>query len=287
LGYEISHINLKQSKISGIVLSYNSQETLEESLSSLRMQSHPLDEIIVIDDGSKDHSQRIATTLPCRLLSNSSNRGRGYSRNLGVKSSASDMLLFCDSSNLLPTDFVQKAIHHFNDSQVAAVFGRIQNDNRLKDCYSRWRGRHLFREHLPFRKDVHGVDCLITYAVIMRKKSVVKVGNFNPDLPSCEDIELGRKLLSNGYKILSDPSLCCYSIRRENLTSLCIRFNRWFSQDEETFNPMKSFVQSFRTIATIYLKEDLKAKDFSSFMISLSLPFMILLLGILTPDRFR
>lgn len=276
------------SKISGIVLTYNSQETLPEIISALQKQSYPLEEIIVVDDGSIDKSQSIAKCSDCRVLANSTNRGRGYSRNLGLINSVSDLVLYCDSSNLIPSDFAQKAIRHFDDPLVSAVFGRIQNDKRLDDPFSRWRGRHLFREHLPYRQDVHEVGSLMTYSVVMRKKAVEQVGNFNKKLIKCEDIDLGRKLLENGFKILSDPSLCAYSIRRETMSSLSLRFNRWFSNDKEvSFRLLPTFWSTIRSCYKIYIWDDLKARDLGSMLISLLLPFWLATIGLFTPGKLK
>ena len=275
-------------KISGVVPTYNSEETLGENIAALQRQSVPLDEIIVIDDGSTDQSSAIASGWNCHLLKNSTNRGRGYSRNLGIKSSISDLVLFCDSSNVIPPDFAETAIRHFKDPLVSAVFGRIRNDKRLKDRFSRWRGRHLFREHLPHRTDVHRVNCLITYAVVLRKNAVEEVGNFDAKLAKCEDIDLGKKLTERGFKILSDPALCAYSIRRETMGSICVRFNRWFSNDTDvSFRLLPTFWHTLRSCYRIYVWEDLKSKDFGSLIISLLLPFWLTTIGLLAPSKLN
>ena len=261
---------------------------MEAVILSLQSQKIPLKEIVVIDDGSEDKTSEIANNNNCYLVKNSSNLGRGYSRNLGVKNSTSEFILFCDSSNLIRHDFTEKAILHFEDPLVSAVFGRIKNEKSLNDRYSRWRGRHLFREHLPQRKDVHPVNCLITYAVVLRKDAIEAVGNFNEGLKKCEDIDLGKRLSNQGFKILSDPSLCAYSIRRETMFSLCLRFNRWFSNDsEKSFRVFPTFWNTLRSCYGIYAKEDLKSRDFGSFIISLIMPFWLTAIGLFSPRKLN
>jgi len=275
-------------KISGVVPTYNSEDTLEECIIALQRQTLPLDEIMVVDDGSKDQSSAIASSWNCRVLKNSSNRGRGYARNIAIKSSISDLVLFCDSSNVIPLDFTETAIRHFKDPLVSAVFGRIKNDKRLKDRFSRWRGRHLFREDLPHRTDVHKVNCLITYAVVLRKNAVEEVGNFDPNLAKCEDIDLGKKLINRGFKILSDPALCTYSTRRETMDSLCIRFHRWYSNDTDaSFRLFPTFWHTLRSCYRIFVWDDLRSKDFGSLGISLLLPFWLTIIGLLVPNKLN
>ena len=170
-------IDQKIADITGIVLSYNSEKTLANCLLALKKQTLELKEIIVIDDGSTDKSAEIAIELGARVISNSSNQGRGYSRNLGIKESKSEYILFCDSSNIIPSDFASNALSHFKNVKVSAVFGKILNDSKIQSICNRWRARHLFREHLVYRTEVHDVDCLITYALMLKKSAVLTAGN--------------------------------------------------------------------------------------------------------------
>ena len=274
--------------ISGIIPAYNAESTLKEVIIALKTQTVSLGEIIVIDDGSNDRTAAIASNCDCQLIKNSIVQGRGSARNIGVKNTDAELILFCDSSNLIAPDFVEKAIYHFKDPLISAVFGRIKNDKTLKDPYSRWRAKHLFREHLPHRNDVHEVKCLITYAAILRKNAIEKVGNFDERLKKCEDIDLGKKLTAKGFKIVSDPSLCAYSIRRETMFSLCLRFNRWFSSDSEnSFRVIPTFWNTLRSCYRIYAKEDLKSRDFGTLAISLLMPFWLTAIGFFTPNKLN
>jgi glycosyltransferase involved in cell wall biosynthesis len=51
--------------ITGIVPCFNASETLREVITSLYNQNPPLEEIIVIDDGSTDASSSIAKDMKC------------------------------------------------------------------------------------------------------------------------------------------------------------------------------------------------------------------------------
>lgn len=265
--------------ITGIVPCFNGSETLRQVIDSLNNQTPSLEEILVIDDGSTDESSSIAKDMKCRVITLEQNFGRGHSRNIGISECKTPFALFCDSTNVLPSNFSRIALSHFKDPAIAAVFGRIVNHCAMTDALSRWRGRHLFREHLDHRKDVHEVQCLISYAALFRKDAVLASGNFDRSLRKCEDQAIGQKLMSSGYKIISDPSLVTFSIRRETMTSLCIRFNRWFSDHQKEFHCGDAFFKTLRSSLTIFLKEDLRNKDIQAMIISLCLPFWLLALG--------
>jgi len=254
-------------------------------IASLQKQTLPLDEILIIDDGSIDNSAKLARDLRCRVIRFEENLGRGHSRNVGISECKTDFALFCDSTNILPPNFSALAIKHFNRTEISAVFGRIVNHPELNDVFSRWRGRHLFREHLEHRNDVHEVRCLISYAVLARKEAVLSSGNFDRSLRKCEDQDMGEKLIGSGYKILSDPSLLAYSVRKESMTSLAIRFNRWFSFHQQDFRCLEAFLKTLRSSIMIFLRSDFRKKDFHSMMISILLPFWLLALAVFRKER--
>ena len=275
----------KSSSITGIVPCFNSSETLAKVITSLQRQTLPLDEILVIDDGSTDGSSDIAKEMQCRVIRLEQNFGRGHSRNIGISECRTPFALFCDSTNVLPPYFSTLAIEHFKEPSISAVFGRISNHKELTDAFSRWRGRHLFREHLDHRKDVHEVQCLISYAVLFRRDAVLASGNFDRALRKCEDQDIGGKLIKSCYKIISDPSLVAYSIRRETMTSLSIRFNRWFSDHQKEFRRWDAFFNTLRSSIRIFLRDDFRKKDFPLLIISLFLPFWLLALSFFRKEK--
>src|ERR1700679_1633717 len=125
--------------LSVVVANYNHAQYLSEALESFISQSHPADEIIIVDDASTDHSvsliQKYAENhSEIRLHQNSTNRGPAAALNLGITLSSSDYLLFCGADDIvLPSffeiglSFLQKHPHvglfcakacHFYDDAV-------------------------------------------------------------------------------------------------------------------------------------------------------------------------
>ncbi|TXK92653.1 hypothetical protein BMR10_17680, partial [Methylococcaceae bacterium CS4] len=50
-------------KISAIIPAYNSQDFILDAIKSIQRQTHAVDEIIIIDDGSVDNTQFIVQNL--------------------------------------------------------------------------------------------------------------------------------------------------------------------------------------------------------------------------------
>lgn len=215
--------------------------------------------------------------------------GRGYSRNIGIKKASSDIILFCDSTNELPKDYLFRSLKYFSSNNIAAIFGNIKNSSHLKDPLSRWRARHLFREdQIPSLPSLVRANNLNTYGVVMQKNAITKVGNFKKSLRMCEDIDLGEKLIKNGYQIYSDPSIFVYSNKRETIKTICSRYNRWFSNHkEESSPPIKTFLSNLNACYFIYLKKDIKVFDISSALFTTLFPFIFLFYNLFMFKHFE
>src|SRR5437899_952789 len=65
-------VSLSDSLVSVTIPTLNSADTLDKCLSSVREQSHPLIEIVIMDGGSSDSSLAIAQRYGARVLSGGS-----------------------------------------------------------------------------------------------------------------------------------------------------------------------------------------------------------------------
>jgi len=269
--------------ISAVVLYFNDLN-IWEALKSIDNQTIKPREIIIIDDCSENYLNEKLVNPNCRIIRNNRNMGRGYSRNLGIKECKSEFVVFCDSSNSLCENFIEKALNSFTNKKISAIFGRIIGNEDHTDICSKWREKNLFLETFPGSKLPYEVKSLSTYSVMVRKTHILSVGNFDPKLRRFEDHELGERILKQGYKILFDPLLHCISNKRDNLFQLAIRVDRWYSPSSEGLN-LKSFNDLLKTALSIWARRDIQSKELSGVMISLSLPFIILFQNLINDHR--
>jgi len=269
--------------VSAVVLYFNDVKIVE-TIRSIENQTIKPKEIIIIDDYSDIPINENLVNPNCRIIRNTRNMGRGYSRNLGIKECKSEFLVFCDSSNSLCENFIEKALNSFTNKKISAIFGRIIGNEDHTDICSKWREKNLFLETFPGSKLPYEVKSLSTYSVMVRKTHILSVGNFDPKLRRFEDHELGERILKQGYKILFDPLLHCISNKRDNLFQLAIRVDRWYSPSSEGLN-LKSFNDLLKTALSIWARRDIQSKELSGVMISLSLPFIILFQNLINDHR--
>ncbi len=95
--------------VSVVVPVYNGAHCLPRCLDSLRKQTHPRVEIIVVDDGSTDGTPDLVRP-PVRLLSTGGRKGAGAARNVGARGAAGDVLFFTDSDVVAPPEWIAKAL---------------------------------------------------------------------------------------------------------------------------------------------------------------------------------
>lgn len=90
--------------VSVVIPAYNAGSTIDETLRSVRSQSHEQLEIIVVDDGSADDtlvvSQRHADQDPRITVMRQSNAGVAAARNVGWQAARADFIAFIDADDL-------------------------------------------------------------------------------------------------------------------------------------------------------------------------------------------
>lgn len=87
-----------------IIPTYNRGYILDEAISSVLNQQAQVDiEIIVVDDGSTDNTQKVIDSVGDERIKyfSQSNQGPSSARNLGLKNATKDWIVYLDSDNKL------------------------------------------------------------------------------------------------------------------------------------------------------------------------------------------
>ena len=91
-----------------IIPAYNRALLLPQTLRSALAQTVPFLEIIVVDDGSTDHTAQVVGQFGERVrYIRTANQGVQHARNVGVDAARSDRVAFCDSDDLLEPEYVE------------------------------------------------------------------------------------------------------------------------------------------------------------------------------------
>jgi uncharacterized protein YqgV (UPF0045/DUF77 family) len=90
-------------RISVIIPAYNAASTLAECLESVARQSVRPFEVILVDDGSTDHTRRVAAKFEAKFtlrIVSQANSGLGKARNAGMAAATGDAYAFLDADDV-------------------------------------------------------------------------------------------------------------------------------------------------------------------------------------------
>ncbi|MET1005333.1 MAG: glycosyltransferase family 2 protein, partial [Propionibacteriaceae bacterium] len=115
--------------VSVVIPVYNVEDYIDESLRSLRAQTHRQLQIIIVDDGSTDRSadicRRHAAEDPRLLVLHQPNAGQGAARNHGLDHATGQYLTFLDPDDLLPVDAYATMVATLESSGSDFVIGSV------------------------------------------------------------------------------------------------------------------------------------------------------------------
>ncbi len=108
--------------ISVIIPIYNAGKYLETCLHSLRLQTYSNLQVIMIDDGSTDHSAHIAQRFvdidERFMLIRQANAGQSAARNRGLEKATGAFVSFVDADDLLDVDYYDLLVHNIGTNDV-------------------------------------------------------------------------------------------------------------------------------------------------------------------------
>lgn len=221
-------------KVAAIVVSYNSEATIERCLQGLDAQDYPLDTIILVDSGSSDlnYLQAAAQKHFVQLVL-SENVGFSKANNLGLTNIPQDIdfVLFVNPDLFLEPDFVIKALRIFKNEPLTGMLsgkllgydmeqdkpsGRIDSTGILRKWYGRWYDRGQGEPDNRQYEHPESMPALCGALLFCRNAAFKSLAGpvFDPDFFLYkEDIELGLRMRKSGWKLLYHPGLTGYHCR--------------------------------------------------------------------------
>ena len=117
--------------VSIIIPLYNAEKTIERCLDSILKQKTSFKyEIIVVDDGSKDNSlEKLKDYKRFIKLIKETNGGPGKARNIGIRESSANFLLFVDSDDYVADNFVETFLTVQKNTDSDMVICNFIRDN--------------------------------------------------------------------------------------------------------------------------------------------------------------
>lgn len=219
--------NVKKNKVSIIVPVYNVESCLETCIESVMKQTYSNLEILLVDDGSTDHSSIICDNYAGKderiKVIHKKNGGLSDARNRGIEEAIGEFLLFVDSDDYIVEDAVEKLLAKALEMQAEIVFANawqvpVQAE-KFKICHKKIQnqvmaGKQFFYEGIK-EKSYMPMACFNLYKTEFIKKNNLyfKTGILH------EDTNWMPKVLLKAEKVLFyDYCFYFYIIRENSIT---------------------------------------------------------------------
>lgn len=188
------------------ISSYNQQEFLPDAVESALNQTVPC-EIIVIDDGSQDHSLEIARSYPVRVISQV-NKGLSSTRNTGLMNCNTDYIIYLDADDKLDPNTIERIEQVIKETNADIVSPSMQ-------CFGLSNAVVILMPN-PTIEDFKTGN-RIAYCSAIRKSKLLEIGGYSPRMHTgYEDYHLWFNLLYRGAKIVTIPETLFWYRTKEN-----------------------------------------------------------------------
>jgi len=196
--------------VSVIIPTYNRAAFIRAAVDSALNQTRIPEEIIVVDDGSTDDTDRILEQFgrPVRVI-RQENRGRSAARNVGIRHATGDAVIFLDSDDLLMPNSIERCAQTLEDHpEVGVVYSDAyyidQHGNRIglySQIFPGCRPSGMVLGELARRS-------FLTVTSMVRRTSLKDI-TFEEGSDYCEDYEFWSRLaVECPFQYVDEPLLC-------------------------------------------------------------------------------
>ena len=281
---------MKNERISIIIPCRNEEKYLGECIQSFIDMDYENDkmEILVVDGDSRDNTLSIVreyqNRYPFVRLINNPKRFTPNGLNLGIENAKSEYIMIASAHSTFSKEYLKNLFSAFMEFNADAAGGIMVTDvkNRTKKTESICKvftnkfgvGNSMFRVGT---KKIIEVDT-VPFG-IYRKKIFDETGLYNEALVRNHDIELSKRIISYGKKIILVPSAKCIYFVRETFSGIA----------------RNNFGNGFWNILTVYVTKKLNSLSIRHFIplffiLSLIIPVVFMIwyppIGIIAAINF-
>jgi len=223
-------------KISVVIPAYNEEKYIGIPLNPLSKQSFQDFEVIVCLNNCTDRTREVVekigqwANMDFKIVEEK-RKGVAWARNTGFEAATGDIIASADADTFYPDDWLSKIADDFKSQDIVGLYGAVCiKSSKLGLKLS---AQYLFNNFLQISHwfgnyNLNGMNFAITATAFK------KIGGFNTDWKSAEDVYIGLRLKEIG-RVKFDRQLIVYTGDR--------RFTKDFSQS--LWHHVKNYTRVF------------------------------------------
>jgi glycosyltransferase involved in cell wall biosynthesis len=191
--------------VSVVIPAYNAGAYLHKALESILRQTVPVDEVIVVDDGSADNTCEVARSFGERVrVLTQPNQGPSAARNLGVQEARSELIAFLDADDQWLPEKIEKQLAAMKSAPEAILCYTSMIVLEMDGSQSLLQACPLDKLRFELRR---GNPRLTPTCIMLYRSAFLEVGGFPIDQIVGEDWDLWCRLIEVGpFCIIEEPT---------------------------------------------------------------------------------
>jgi glycosyltransferase involved in cell wall biosynthesis len=201
--------------VSIVITTYNHARYLPDAVKSVLQQDYSPIELIVVDDGSTDHTPGLMVGYPSVRYIRQVNQGLAAARNTGLAHATGEWICFLDADDaLLPNAMSTQIRHAANQTTVGFISGGhliADEDLKPKEEVAAEVRSHHYKELL--QRNYIGMHAAVLYC-----KSVLQEYPFDSSFTGCEDYDVYLRISAQHPVITHTQPVAVYRTLRSSMS---------------------------------------------------------------------
>jgi len=219
-------------QVTVLIPAFNEEKVIVTTIERILASDYPNLEVLVIDDGSKDHTAYITRShfMNERRVEVISipNGGKANALNVGLANARGEVVVALDADTQFETTTISRLVRWFTDPAIGAVAGNAKVGNRI-NMITRWQAlEYIVAQNLE-RRALSALDTLtvVPGAVGAWRRDVLKeIGGFPADTLA-EDQDLTIAIQTLGYRVQFDSTAIAWTEAPATVRGLAKQRFRW------------------------------------------------------------
>ncbi|MEK7664960.1 MAG: glycosyltransferase [Patescibacteria group bacterium] len=223
--------------VSVLISAHNEEVGIALTISSVIRTNYPRLEIIIVNDGSTDSTDKIVNAFIRNYLKKNgnvpikykkiANNGKSYALNRGLSMARNEIIVTIDADSVMDKRFIGNIVTHFINPKVAGVAGNVIIGNKRRTLGLLQQLEYLYGFYFKRADSILSAVYIVGgAAAAYRKRVIVGSGGFDENIIT-EDIELSTRLQYLGYSVKYADNAVVYTEGPSDMKSLIKQRLRW------------------------------------------------------------